>query len=46
MNAAVEQEKCAAVGAFNRRSRTRIFVAWEHARFAFSVKIFLTEKEK
>jgi len=29
-----------------RRRQREIFVAWGHARFGFSVKIFLTEKEK
>jgi hypothetical protein len=28
------------------RSSKEIFVAWGHARFGFSVKIFLTEKQK
>jgi hypothetical protein len=29
-----------------RCRQCEIFTAWGHARFGFSVKIFLTEKEK
>jgi len=29
-----------------RYARREIIITWGHARFGFSVKIFLTEKEK
>jgi hypothetical protein len=32
--------------AVRHRTLGEIFTAWGHARFGFSVKIFLTEKEK
>jgi hypothetical protein len=43
----MKQRECRRAQKSITRCRQReIFVAWGHARFGFSVKIFLTEKEK
>jgi hypothetical protein len=40
------EEMPAHVKAIGRYRQCEILTAWGHARFGFSVKIFLTEKEK
>jgi len=42
----MKQRECRGDEVMTRCRQRENFVAWGHARFAFFVKIFLTEKEK